>query len=91
VRRPALPYVQPWYSTWLLPLVLGPAMPHRRWGVALYTASVPALYLRAGLGALAIVIVQSIGLALALAPAVWARRVAGWFRRSTSAASLEKG
>ena len=85
-----LPYVQPWYSTWLLPLVLGPVAPHRRWGVAIYTASVPALYLRAELGALAIVIVQSIGLALALAPDAWAGRVADSFRPSTSEPTLEK-
>jgi hypothetical protein len=70
-----LAYVQPWYSTWLLPFALGPIPAHRRWGLALYTASVPALYLRAELGALAILIVQSIGLALALAPDVWGRRV----------------
>jgi hypothetical protein len=72
-----LAYVQPWYSTWLLPFALGPIPLHRRWGVALYTASVPALYLRAELGALAILIVQSTGLALALAPDAWGRRVDG--------------
>ena len=64
-----LPYVQPWYATWLLPLALAPAAREQRLGVALYTTLVPALYFTRAAGAFAIVIVQGVGLALVLAPA----------------------
>jgi len=64
-----LPYVQPWYATWLLPLTLAPAAREQRLGVALYTTLVPALYFTRAAGAFAIVIVQGVGLALVLAPA----------------------
>lgn len=63
-----LTYVQPWYATWLLPLALAPGARELRLGVALYTALAPALYLTGAAGALAIVIVQGVGLALVFAP-----------------------
>lgn len=68
-----LSYVQPWYATWLLPLALAPAARDLRIGVALYTALMPALYLTGAAGALAIVIVQGVGLVLVFAPERLAR------------------
>jgi hypothetical protein len=66
-------YVQPWYATWLLPFALAPVSRERRLGIAIYTAAMPALYLTGAAGALAIVVVHGIGLALLLRPVAIAR------------------
>ena len=59
-------YFQPWYATWLLPFLLSPAATGWRGAIALYTALLPALYLTRAPGALAALLVQGLGLVIAL-------------------------
>jgi len=59
-------YVQPWYMTWLLPFCLWPACRAWRGWLAAYAATAPALYLTRAIGAVAILVVQGIGLLLVL-------------------------